>query len=137
MIKIGIPAEARRFVAALALAICGVRSMAQTPQPSPKIADGETLSILHVTLRQNYVVPNQVSLPEGWCRIVIRDPNQIGGGQQISLNTDTDVRLSNKNLEARSAKAEMYYRLSPGKHKLRIGTKNEWVVQVEVSKKTK
>jgi hypothetical protein len=128
----------RRWMRTLAaLATLSISLMAQTPQPVPKLGDGESLFFLHITLRGNYVVPSQVSLPEGWCRIVVHDPTQVGGGQQIVLSTEAGIGLSSKNLASRSSKAEMYYRLSPGMHKIRIGAKNEWIVQVEVFKKTK
>lgn len=110
------------------IATLGISLMAQTSASGPKLGKGESLSILRLTLRGNYVVPSQVTLPEGWCRIVVYDPHQIAGGQEIILGTDADTRLSSKSLAASSAKAEMYYRLPPGKHKLRIGTKNEWIV---------
>lgn len=113
---------------------CAVGQIAAGPGQI-RLGAGESLGVLRFTLRPNYVIPNKVTVEEGWYRIVVSDPHMISRSQTISLSDDGDVRLSSKVREDKSPKSVLYERLTPGKRKLRVGAKNEWVVEVTVTQK--
>lgn len=102
----------------------------QTVQLGP----GERLSVMRFTLRLKYVVPNQVTVPEGWYRITVDDPNMIGARERVDLDDDERMtRLASQARSAKSPRTSFYHRLTPGRKKLRVGSRNEWVVTVNVT----
>lgn len=98
----------------------------------PVIGAGEKFGLLHFTVRQNYVVPQATTVEEGWYRIVVDDPSRVAPAAAARLEDERGTPLTGKTLAAQGAKTSLYFRLSPGRQRLRVGTKGEWVVQVTV-----
>lgn len=108
----------------------GGAASGQTVQLGP----GERLSVMRFTLRLKYVVPNQVTVPEGWYRITVDDPHMIGARERVDLDDDERMtRLASQPRSAKGSRTNLYQRLTPGRKKLRVGTRSEWVVTVNVT----
>jgi hypothetical protein len=109
-----------------------------TPQAGgPAVKEGETFGILHITVRENYVVPQAITVEEGWYRIAVDDPSRVGAGAIVNLHDERGNALTGKALAAQGPKTSFHVRLGPGKQQIRVGAKSQWVVQVTVNAATK
>lgn len=118
----------------------GLGGLALAGQPAPQaqpggpaIREGEKFGLLGFTVRSNYVYPQEVTVAEGWYRIVIDNPNRVTGDVAARLEDERGARLNETAIAGKAPRSAFYQRLRPGKHKLRIGEKAEWVVAVTVT----
>lgn len=125
--------QRRWIVFGLAVQILTAQGVPQ-PQPGgPAIRDGEKFGILGFTVRSNYVYPAEVTVAEGWYRVVIDNPHRVTGDVVARLEDERAVVLQESAVAGKDPRTAFYRRLTPGKHKLRIGDKAEWVVAVTVT----
>ena len=101
----------------------------------PQVKPGETFRVLTLSLGTNYVAPTQVTLEEGWYRVIVQNPLRLGGGLTVGFDDEVGNRLTGKTVDDRSHKTAFYFKVTPGRHKIKIGTKQEWVVDVTVARK--
>jgi hypothetical protein len=112
----------------------GLRAQMQT---APQLEKDETVSTIGVTVRRNFVVPSQVTVDEGWLRIVIHNPVGIVGLNAVLADETRNTQSNNVGLVQRSAKTGFFIRVSPGRHKIKIGDRREWEVDVTVNPRKK
>jgi hypothetical protein len=113
----------------------GLFGQGTSPNGDARLAAGETFGVIHVSLRANYVLPELVTVEEGVYLIQIDDPFRVAAGVQAGVDTEAGQRIRGKATDARSPRTKMVVRLARGRHKIVLGTKNEWVVAVEVQAK--
>lgn len=133
MRRSGIGMQRRLILFALAVpALTG--QGAPQPQPGgPAIREGEKFGVLGFTVRSDYVYPQEVTVEEGWYRIVIDNPHRVTGDVAARLEDERGARLNETALAGKIPRTAFYQRLRPGRHKLRVGEKAEWVVAVTVT----
>ncbi|SRR6266404_779667 len=123
------------IVVFLAVVNSGPAQAQGSAKNQPKLGPGESLQTLRFVLQKNLVVPNQVAVQEGWCRLLIADPLMVASKQNVELRDANDVPLASDQLGDHASHTEMYYRLTPGRTKLHVGTGNQWVIQIDVAAK--
>jgi len=99
----------------------------------PAVRAGERFGVISFSLRENYVYPQEVTVGEGWYRIVIDNPHRVTGNVSARLDDERGAAVNEKAVEPKDLKSSFYQRLGPGKHRLRIGARAEWVVAVTVT----
>jgi hypothetical protein len=90
---------------------------------------------LYFAIRENYVFPQEVNVEEGWFRIVVENPNRVASDVLASIDDEAGSKLAGKPIANQGARTSFYVRIGPGKHRLRIGPKQDWTVQLNVTKK--
>jgi hypothetical protein len=68
---------------------------------------------------------------------LVDDPSRVASNVNLSFDDERGMALTAKQLATLGPRTNFYFRVNPGKHRLRIGTKNEWVVQVVANAKKK
>lgn len=111
----------------------GAQQPPRVPVGGLGVRSGEIFGALHFTVRANYVSPAEVSIPAGVYKIVIDNPQGVVGEISARLEDERAAILLEKPVERRDARTAFYQRLTPGRHRLRIGTKAEWVVTLTVT----
>jgi len=104
----------------------------QSPNGDPRIAAGETVGVINVAVRGNYVVPSTMTVEEGVYLIRIDDPFRVAPGSEVTVDTEGGQRVRSKVAETNGPRTKLLVRLGRGKHKIKIGAKNEWVIDVDV-----
>lgn len=120
------------------MALWGVIAMAQPTRVDdvkPQVKPGETFRVLTVSLGTNFVAPAQVALEEGWYRVIVLNPLRLAGGLTVGFDDEVGNRLTGKAMDDRAHKTAFYFKVTPGKHKIKIGTRPDWVVDVSVARK--
>ncbi|MBL8242221.1 MAG: hypothetical protein JNM66_32645 [Bryobacterales bacterium] len=126
----------RLSLLALLVLVGGVSWGQEAPRVTPggpALRTGERFGVLSFSMRENYVYPQEVTVTEGWYRIVIDNPHRVIGNAAARLDDERGAALNEKAVEGKDFRTSFYQRLTPGKHKLRIGAKAEWVVAVTVT----
>lgn len=99
----------------------------------PVIRQGEQFGVLYFSVRSNYIYPQTATVPEGWYRIVIDNPHRVTGNAVARVDDERGAPLREKPVQAPDFRTSFYQRLTPGRHTLRIGAKEEWAVTVTVT----
>lgn len=68
----------------------------------------------------------------GWYRIVINNPHRVTGDVVARLVDERGVRVNQAAISQRSPRSAFFQRLVPGKYKIAIGDRAEWVVNLTV-----
>ncbi|HPT28805.1 MAG TPA: hypothetical protein PLZ95_20455 [Bryobacteraceae bacterium] len=104
---------------------------------TPQLTKDEKFGVLRFALRLNYVHPPNASVEEGVYKIVLENPNRLAGISSLSLEEAAGKKLQDRTISPAKAATSFFVRLTPGKHVLRIGSKKEWGVEIEVKAKAK
>ena len=124
------------IIVVVLVAVNSGSTLAQGPAKNqPRLGPGESLQTLRFVLQKNLAVPNQVAVQEGWCRLLIADPLMVASKQKVELRDANDAPLASDQLGDHASHTEMYFRLTPGRTKLHVGTGNQWVIQIDVAAK--
>lgn len=121
------------FRAAAVLITAGI-ALAQPPAatPEPRPLPNERYGVIVVSVRQNYLWPNAITVQEGFYRIVIDDSSRLAAGVSAVLEDERGAKLGDKPTNAKGGRSEFKVRLARGRHKIKVGPKNEWVLDVTV-----
>ncbi|MBL8234894.1 MAG: hypothetical protein JNL98_40715 [Bryobacterales bacterium] len=63
------------------------------------------------------------------------NPHLVATQVAVAVDDERNNRLASKAIAEAAPRTSFFYRVNPGRHKLRIGTKQEWIVQLDVNAK--
>ncbi len=118
---------------ALAASIA-VRAYAQAPAPPPEPVPlpNERYGVIVVSVRANYLWPNTLTLPEGFYRVVVDDSSRLAPSVGFSIEDDRGNKLREHTTNGRGGRSEVRVRLARGRHRIRVGNRNEWILNITV-----
>lgn len=109
----------------------------QDPDQTPKITNGENFTIVGVVVRRDFLVTNHSTVEEGWVKLVVSNPHGFRGIELSLDDDDKKAQVAQKALSTNAPKTNLFIRLNPGKHKITIGNRPEWILTLIVTPRKK
>ena len=108
---------------------------AQAPPAQLRLNAGEQFGVIRVVVRQNFISPSTLTVEEGLYRIAVYDSDLLASGAAIEFEDERGVSSRQATTKSKEPKLAYYQRLIPGRYRLKIGTRAEWILQLTVSPK--
>ncbi|MBY0507039.1 MAG: hypothetical protein K2X03_24190 [Bryobacteraceae bacterium] len=105
------------------------------PSSQVRLNQGETLGIIRVVVRPNFISPSTVTVEEGLYQIVVHDAELISNGASIDFEDERGATSRQGSINKNEPRSSSFRRLTPGVYKLKLGAKSEWTLQLTVTAK--
>ena len=105
------------------------------PPAQLRLEAGERLGIIRISVRSTFISPSQVTIEEGLYRVILDDSSLVAGAAGIDFEDERGATSRQATTRPSQLRTEFYQRFPVGSHRLKVGTRNEWVLQVTVSPK--
>ncbi len=108
---------------------------AQDPPKVVRLQAGEQLRHIYLTVRQNYVVPEAVTVEEGWYQVHLLNPEGVASKRRFEIDDEQGKPLAVSETDDKSPVTRVLYRFAAGKHTIKLDSKKTWTVTVTVQSK--